>query len=137
MIHCTRIDGRRVWFATATLVLSTFGATLAQADDGWYQQSQATSGHQAFNNYCAQCHGPQLTGAAGPPLVGPSFLAHWGNRPLSSLYDFEHQSMPATNPGSVPPDQLWKITAYILQKNGLPAGSTDAAANASRQLPAK
>lgn len=31
--------------------------------------------------------------------------------------------MPATNPGSLPADQLWPITAYILQqKNGLPAG---------------
>lgn len=140
MTRFSRIHGRRAWWAAATMALSTLGvtmgATLAHADDGWFEQAQAASGHQTFNNYCAQCHGPQLTGAAGPALVGPAFLAHWGNKPLSDLYDFEHQNMPATNPGSVPPDLMWKITAYILQKNGLPAGNTDVAANASRQLPA-
>jgi mono/diheme cytochrome c family protein len=97
----------------------------ALAADGWFSQAQAARGHQLFNNQCAQCHRPDLTGAAGPALVGADFLAKWGNKPLSDLYDFEHTSMPATNPGSVPPDQLWAITAYILQKNGFPAGSSD------------
>jgi hypothetical protein len=32
--------------------------------------------------------------------------------------------MPANNPGSVPDEKLWNITAYILQKNGFPVGST-------------
>jgi S-disulfanyl-L-cysteine oxidoreductase SoxD len=107
----------------------------ALAADGWYSQAQATRGHQLFNNQCAQCHRPDLTGAAGPALVGATFLAKWGNKPLSDLYGFEHQYMPATNPGSVPPDQLWAITAYILQKNGFAAGSSDLGdAAASRVL---
>jgi hypothetical protein len=59
----------------------------------------------------------------GATLVGQTFLEHWGNKPLSDLYDFEHQNMPATNPGSVPANQLWNITAYILQKNGFAAGT--------------
>ncbi len=137
MITFPRVNGRLTLFAAATLALSTFHTTLALAEDGWFEQAQADSGHQTFNNYCAQCHGPELTGAAGPALVGQQFLAHWSNKPLSDLYGFEHQNMPATNPGSVPADQLWKITAYILQKNGFPAGNTAVAANASRQVPAK
>ena len=64
-------------------------------------QAQATRGHQLFNNLCAQCHRPDLTGAAGPALVGQSFLATWGNKPLSDLYMFEHTKMPAVNPYSV------------------------------------
>ena len=44
--------------------------------------------------------------------------------------------MPAANPGSVPDDQLWPITAYFLKKNGFKAGtielSEESAAN--RQL---
>ena len=100
------------------------GASGAAADTkGWFTQAQATQGHQYFNNQCAQCHRPDLTGAAGPALVGPTFLAKWGNKPLSDLYQFEHKNMPATNPGSVPRDQLIAITAYILQKNGFPAGN--------------
>jgi hypothetical protein len=31
--------------------------------------------------------------------------------------------MPANNPGSVPDEKMWNITAYILQKNGFPVGS--------------
>jgi S-disulfanyl-L-cysteine oxidoreductase SoxD len=101
------------------------------ADSGWFTQAQATRGHQLFNNQCAQCHRPDLTGAAGPALVGPAFLAKWGNKPVSDLYSFEHQYMPAVNPGSVPPDQLWTITAYILQKNGFPSGNSDLSEAAS------
>ena len=100
------------------------GASEAAAvTEGWFTQAQATQGHQLFNNQCAECHRPDLTGAAGPALVGPTFLAKWGNKPLSDLYSFEHKNMPANNPGSVPRDQLVAITAYILQKNGFPAGN--------------
>ena len=101
------------------------GASEAAAvTEGWFTQAQATQGHQLFNNQCAECHRPDLTGAAGPALVGPTFLAKWGNKPLSDLYSFEHKNMPANNPGSVPRDQLVAITAYILQKNGFPAGKS-------------
>jgi hypothetical protein len=60
----------------------------------------------------------------GPALVGDAFLKQWSNKPITDLYSFEHSSMPANNPGSVPADKLWAITAFILQKNGFPAGST-------------
>jgi mono/diheme cytochrome c family protein len=103
--------------------IAVSGGARAAGQDGWYTQDQATRGHQLFNNYCAQCHRPDLTGAAGPALVGETFLTQWNNKPLSDLFSFEHSKMPATNPGSVPDDTMWNITAYILQKNGLPAGS--------------
>jgi mono/diheme cytochrome c family protein len=106
----------------------------AAAADGWFTQAQATRGHQLFNNTCAQCHRPDLKGAAGPALIGPTFLATWGNKPLSELYTFEHTKMPAVNPGSVPPDQLWAITAYILQKNGFAAGNSDLGDAASSRV---
>jgi mono/diheme cytochrome c family protein len=107
--------------AGLTLLVGVYGA--AAATEGWFTEAQATQGHQLFNNQCAECHRPDLTGAAGPALVGPTFLAKWGNKPLSDLYSFEHQNMPANNPGSVPRDQLVAITAYILQKNGFQAGT--------------
>jgi mono/diheme cytochrome c family protein len=97
----------------------------ASAAAGWYTKAQAEKGHQLFNNYCAQCHRPDLSGAAGPALVGPTFLGKWGGKTVSDLYAFEHEKMPAINPGSMPPDQLWPITAYILEKNGFKAGSTE------------
>jgi mono/diheme cytochrome c family protein len=105
-------------------------------NDGWYTAEQADRGHQDFNNRCAQCHRPDLTG--GPdvsPLVGGKFLSKWSTQKVSDLIDFEHQNMPANNPGSVPTDQLYLITAYILQRNGFPAGSTPlSAASSDRPL---
>ncbi|MBX5462534.1 MAG: c-type cytochrome [Steroidobacteraceae bacterium] len=123
----------------AIVVMALGPTTLfaAATPNGWYTPAQATRGHQFFNNQCAQCHRPDLTGAAGPALVGPTFLAKWGNQPLSALYTFEHQKMPAVNPGSVPPDQMWAITAYILQKNGFPAGSAELGASDGNRVLAK
>lgn len=106
---------------------------------GWYTQAQADQGHQLFNNYCAECHRPDLSGAMGPALVGDAFLKRWGHRPLGDLFGFEHSKMPAVNPGSVPDREMWAITAYILQKNGFPVGATalDQATGANRTLSAK
>lgn len=114
----------RLCAALSTLIFGMALSSVARAadDTGWYTQDQATRGHQLFNNFCAQCHRPDLTGAAGPALIGDAFLKKWGNKPLGDLFTFEHANMPATNPGSLPEDTVWTITAYILQKNGFPAG---------------
>jgi mono/diheme cytochrome c family protein len=109
--------------ALACAVVALAGQARAAGTSGWYTQDQAQRGHQYFNNYCAECHRPDLTGGDGPALVGDMFLKQWANKPLSDLFTFEHSNMPATNPGSLPDDTMWTITAYILQKNGFPAGS--------------
>ena len=62
----------------------------SQATTGWFQQAQAEQGHQLFNNYCAECHRPDLSGALGPALKGSAFLNKWTGHPLSVLYHFEH-----------------------------------------------
>jgi S-disulfanyl-L-cysteine oxidoreductase SoxD len=99
-------------------------ASDAGGSDGWYTADQAAHGHVTFNSFCAECHRPDLKGALGPALVGDAFLSQWVNKPLGDLYEFEHTKMPANNPGSVPDEKLWNITAYILEKNGFPVGST-------------
>ncbi len=110
----------------ASLVFAgTSAGAICAVNSGWFTTAQAQQGHQLFNNLCAQCHRPDLTGALGPALIGDAFLQRWGNKPLGDLYDFEHSQMPAVNPGSVPDAQMWPITAYILQRNGFPSGQTD------------
>ena len=129
-------------FSIGLLTLVGVGLVLsvearAANSDGWYTPDQAAHGHIVFNSYCAQCHRPDLTGAMGPALIGNTFLATWLNKPLGDLYQFEHTKMPANNPGSVPEDKLWTITAFLLQKNGFPAGSTPLGAQAAGRTLAK
>ena len=125
----------------ATACLAGAGVSVAQeaAPDaaGWYSAAQATSGQQLFNNYCAECHRPDLTGADGPALKGAAFLKVFGGQPLSDLYGVEHTTMPAVNPGSLPASTLLPITAFILQQNGLAAGDAPLdEASLDRTLPA-
>jgi mono/diheme cytochrome c family protein len=114
---------QRLALATLACALAALmGNARAASAAGWYTRSQAQQGEQYFNNYCAECHRPDLTGAVGPALVGDAFLRKWGNKPLGDLFSFEHTNMPATNPGSLPDNTLWSITAFILKKNGFAAG---------------
>lgn len=105
----------------AACVMSLTFITNANAG-GWYSKDQADKGMLVFNNNCAQCHRPDLTGAMGPALKGKTFKSRWGGKSVEDLFTFEHDKMPAVNPGSMPKDQIMLITAYLLQKNGLPAG---------------
>ena len=107
------------------LAVSSFAEAqqTSQATTGWFQQGQAEQGHQLFNNYCVECHGPDLSGALGPALKGSAFLNKWTGKPLMALYHFEHSNMPANAPDSLPDAEYITITAYILQQNGYAAGS--------------
>lgn len=118
-----RIPRLSVAFSALMCGLTVSAGARAADDAGWFTQDQATRGHQLFNDNCAQCHGPELKGAAGPALAGDAFLQKWSKKPVGDLFTFEHTNMPATNPGSLPADTVWAITAYILQRNGFPAGS--------------
>jgi mono/diheme cytochrome c family protein len=110
---------------TTSFIALCLGAAPAAAADGWFTAEQAERGHQLFNNYCAECHRPDLTGAAGPALVGTPFQQHWGGQRLGSLYSFEDKNMPANEPGSLTENQVWAITAYVLSRNGLKPGSSE------------
>jgi mono/diheme cytochrome c family protein len=122
----------------AGLGVSASVAVRAADSGGWYTPDQAAHGHITFNSYCAQCHRPDLQGAMGPALVGDAFLQTWANKPLGDLFNFEHTKMPENNPGSVPEDKLWNITAYILQKNGFAPGAAPLSAQeAGRMLVAR
>lgn len=120
--------------AACALLALTPTIAPAATPTGFYTDQQAETGHDAFNNHCAECHRPDLTGAMGPALIGQPFFQHWGGQTVEALYQFEHTKMPATNPGSLPADQVMAITAYILKRNGLPAGSTTLDEAAAKQL---
>jgi mono/diheme cytochrome c family protein len=122
---------------SATLAAMLFLTVPASAEEGLYTDAQADKGHTAYNNYCAQCHRPDLKGALGPALIGDKFQASWGGKKVGDYYTYQHTKMPAANPGSTPAEVDWQITAYILKRNGYPAGAKDIGPDSADQVIAK
>lgn len=111
---------------TMTRVSLVFGmmtlGTAALAEPGPFTKDQASSGQTMFNNHCAQCHRPNMTGAQGPALTGDAFKEKWAGKPVAELREYIHANMPQTAPGSLPEDQLDPIVAWVLTKNGVEPG---------------
>ena len=83
-------------------------------------------GAQVFAAKCAMCHGP--TGTEGPKdkLVGgrdtlksPKPLrtvgSYWPYAPTA--YDYIRRAMPFNEPGSLSPDEIYSVIAWLLFKN--------------------
>jgi mono/diheme cytochrome c family protein len=77
------------------------------------------------------CHGAALEGAAGPALIGQALAPAASNYTVGAIFSEIAQQMPAGNPGSLTHDQYAAVMAYILDKNGYPAGATALDYNAS------
>jgi len=95
--------------------------------DGVYTENQAARGRVAYENHCAMCHGDDLTGRAGigSDLTEPRFLDRWSDGSLGDLFGYVSTRMPRTAPGSLSESVYVDTVAYILQKNGFPAGAQE------------
>lgn len=106
-------------------------------------------GSAIYDEKCALCHGENLEGVAelgGPALIGgrdtlasdrpvktvESYLAH-----ASTLYDYIHRAMPLDMPGSLEPDEVYALSAYILGRGGIIGedAELDAESLAAVQMP--
>ncbi len=88
-------------------------------------------GEKIYRVKCAACHG--ATGVEGPfdRLVGRDWGKNFDfgiNRHLTktignywqyatTLYDFIHRAMPQNAPGSLKPDEVYSLVAYLLYRN--------------------
>jgi alcohol dehydrogenase (cytochrome c) len=109
-------------------------AVAAYAAAGSYTAPQASAGATVYAAKCSACHGAQLQGGAGPPLSGAAFRTsiNASYQTAGQLYGFIDKQMPANAPGTLTIDQALDVTAYVMQRNGISAGSTAlTAANAS------
>ena len=106
---------------------------------GWYTSQQAAAGAKAYRKSCASCHGDTLQGGMGPVLVGKPFWQAYGGKKASTLWSSVHTQMPMMAPNSVPAKNSINIMAFLLQKNGVPAGATplDDTVDLSKALPSK
>jgi mono/diheme cytochrome c family protein len=93
--------------------------------DRVYTSAQARRGQEQFEQHCAACHRQDLGGLAGPALKGQRFLDQWREFPLEVLINDMRSQMPQRNPGTLPVNAYVDIAAYLLEVNGLPAGSEE------------
>ena len=94
-------------------------------------------GAEIFATKCAGCHGP--TGREGPNdrLVEPATDTFaFGREPglprtvgnywpyATTLYDFINRAMPLPQPGSLEPDEVYSLVAWVLHQNDIVAADT-------------
>ena len=94
--------------------------------DGVYTKEQAERGKGLYAKECGSCHGDQLTGGEmAPALAGGDFLSNWTGLTVGAFFERVRTSMPLNKPQSLSRDVNRDITAFILQANSFPAGTTD------------
>jgi alcohol dehydrogenase (cytochrome c) len=95
----------------------------AQPAGGIYTAAQAQSGRAIYTQNCSACHGADFEGSGdAPALAGGTFMLKWRTRMVSELFGEIVQNMPPTNPGSLGEAAALNAAAYILERNGAPAG---------------
>jgi hypothetical protein len=115
--------GGLVWLLVLTIRVT--GAPQVKAEpvmrstlSGVYTADQADKGKAGFLNVCVGCH--NVGSQSGEP-----WAIRWGGHPLSDLYLFIRDEMPADEPQSISPILKVQIVAYLLRLNGMPAGQAE------------
>ena len=93
-------------------------------------QGSGTVGHgrEVFAQQCAACHGETGQGGIGDRLVGGQGTlatpepvrtvgSYWPY--ATTLFDYIRRAMPQNSPGSLSNEDLYAVSAYILNLNGL------------------
>ena len=129
----------RSFSALLLLVAAPQLAAAQAAKPALYTADQATQGAAVYAQACAACHGAQMEGVAAPALKGPAFgdMATAQGLTADALLDVIANTMPQSDPGSLKPEEYNAVTAYILQQNSYPAGSTPLAKGAAGLKDAK
>src|SRR3989449_8717032 len=78
-------------------------------------------GVKIYTRKCAACHGPSGTEGPFDRLVGRdqgparTIGNYWPY--ATTLYDYVHRAMPLGAPGSLAPDEVYSLVAYLLWRN--------------------
>ena len=120
---------RGLSLASFAIVLALPSGARAQAPSkaadpsrSYYTDTQATRGKQQYAQYCAHCHMANLKGAGtAPALIGDDFLHDYYS--VGDLFSKVNVTMPGDNVHGLSTDTYLNIIVYLLQANGLPAGT--------------
>jgi S-disulfanyl-L-cysteine oxidoreductase SoxD len=121
---------------TATPVETEAGTLMSIAmATAFHQESGTVSrGHDVFDQQCAACHGTKGEGGIGDQRVGGQGTlatpkpvrtvgSYWPY--AATLFDYIRRAMPQNAPQSLSADDVYAVSAYILNLNGLlPADAT-------------
>lgn len=90
-------------------------------------QGSAATGKPIFAAKCASCHGPEGIGGSGGQLIShgrltgpdpdPAINNYWPF--ATTIFDFTRRAMPMTAPGSLSDDEVYALTAYLLNLGGV------------------
>jgi mono/diheme cytochrome c family protein len=105
-----------------------------------------THGREVFDQQCAACHGTKGEGGVGDRLVGGQGTlatpkpvrtvgSYWPYAP--TLFDYIRRAMPQNAPQSLSNEDVYAVSAYILNLNGLVAADVtlDAKTLAAIKMP--
>ncbi len=113
----------RLLFSAALGAMALAAQPAPQRAAGVFTAAQAQSGRAIYNQNCSACHGLNFEGTGdSPALAGGTFMLKWGPKMVSELFGVSLERMPPTNPGSLGEGAALNVTAFILQRNGAPAG---------------
>ena len=91
--------------------------------DGLYTDEQASRGKDVYLNSCRSCHTPASH-------TGATFNKWWRGKHLSDLFAFVSTRMPKNDPGSLAPEDVADVMAYLLKMNAMPVGPNELPADA-------
>lgn len=85
---------------------------------GVYTDEQASRGKDVYFGSCRSCHTPASH-------TGATFAKWWRGKRLSDLFAFVSTRMPKNDPGSLAPEDVADVMAYLLKMNVMPAGEAE------------
>ncbi len=94
-----------------------------------FTADQANKGQILFYENCAECHGAQLEGNAGPALDATHGNVQWET--VSFVFSYMSAFMPAGNAHGLSPDDYLNIMAFLLKAHGHHAGGAALTAEAA------
>ena len=90
---------------------------------GIYTDEQSARGRDVYLGSCKSCHAPESH-------TGATFAKWWRGKRLSDLFAFISTRMPKNDPGSLAPEDVADVMAYLLKMNQMPVGSAELPADA-------
>jgi len=120
-----------VWAAAVAAVVAPPSAAAEvtvqkSTNDSVYSKVQADGAKAQFEKICAECHPFSEAEKKKPkdvPLGGDTFFENWTGRPLGELATTIALTMPNDGSAVVSEEEALNLVAFILQKNGFPAGT--------------